>query len=416
MKIRNSVVCLLVAMLLVALGAAAQELDFLNEHANHITLNGADWGPLRSSLGQPRRWLGGKWSVVHIGDSHVQPDLFTAPVRLSLQDRWGNGGRGLLPVLRLAGTNQPYDYTLSSSPSPRSVNKLLSRSWTAEMGLTGVSAHYADSSFVTLHIAVSGDDNRFSRVTVVHAPNGGYETARVDTTQVLVARHTGDYTSRVDLPQATGDVDLTVPCGSSDLWGALVENDRRGVLVHAIGNNGATASHYNRIDGFAAQIQSVLHPQLIIISLGTNEAFGSLDGVQGQLDRLVTSLRRDCPGATLLLTTPMECHKRVSKKVTQRVPRGRGRRRRYKTITKTVTSFAVNADVRRVRDIILDYGRRHHIATWDLYDIAGGRGAAARWLDAGLMNTGDHLHQLDSGYELQGILLADALLEALTTK
>jgi hypothetical protein len=32
------------------------------------------------------------------------------------------------------------------------------------------------------------------------------------------------------------------------------------------------------------------------------------------------------------------------------------------------------------------------------------------------MNSGDHLHCLDSGYELQGMLLADALIEALDKK
>ncbi len=407
---------MLLVMLLAAVSVAAQELDFINERANHIALNGADWGALRASLKQPRQWPGGKWSVVHIGDSHVQPDMFTAPVRLALQDRWGNGGRGLLPVLKIAGTNQPVDYTLSSSITPLSTAKLVSRGWSAQMGLTGVSAHYADSAFTTLRIATTGDDDAFSRVTILHAPHGGYETARLDTIAVIVARNTCNYTSRLDLPRAVSAVDLTMPCGASDLWGAIVENDKRGVLVHAIGNNGAQCASYNRIDGFASQVKEALHPQLIIISLGTNEAFGSLDGVLSNLDRLVTSLRRECPSATLLLTTPMECHKRVARKVTDRVPTGRGKRRRYKTVTKTVSSFAVNPAVRQVRDIILDYGRSHHIATWDLYDIAGGSGAAARWLDAGLMNSKDHLHQLDSGYELQGILLADALLEALTTK
>ena len=399
------------------MAAATQELDFINERVNHITFNGADWAPLRASLARQQAWSGGKWQVVHIGDSHVQPDMFTAPVRLSLQDRWGNGGRGLLPVLRLTGTNQPVDYTLSSSAAPVATARLVSsRAWPAEMGLTGVSAHYADSAFTTLRIAVTGEGDEFTRVTIVHAPHGGYETARLDTTDVIVARHTGDYTSRLDLPSPAAEASLTVPCGASDLWGVVVENGKRGVMVHAIGNNGATCQSYNRVEGFAAQVKAVLDPHLIIVSLGTNEAFGSLDGVQTQLDRLVTSLRKACPAATLLLTTPMECHKRFTKTVSKRVPVGKGKRRRHKTVTSTVSSFGVNPAVRQMRDIILEYGRKHHIATWDLFEVAGGNGAAQQWLDAGLMNPKDHLHQLDSGYELQGMLLADALLEALEKK
>ena len=45
--------------------------------------------------------------------------------------------------------------------------------------------------------------------------------------------------------------------------------------------------------------------------------------------------------------------------------------------------------------------------------MAGGRGASSKWIAAGLMNPNDHLHQLEAGYELQGMLLADALMQAL---
>ena len=396
--------------------ARAQEIDFISDDANRIVLNGADWSALRTSLSKPSGWHGGKWQVVQIGDSHIQPDIITAQIRIAMQEQWGNGGRGLLPVLRITGTNQPADYTLSSSRTPASTSRLLSRSWTGEMGLTGVTAHYPDSTFTTLHIATSGDADRFTRVTAVHAPHSGYETARLDTTSVIVARVTGDYTSRYDLGESVNSGDLTVPCGTSDLWGVIVENDKRGVMVHSIGNNGATASHYNRVPDFARQIADVLHPSLIIVSLGTNEAFGSLDGVERALDRLVTSLQRENPGATLLLTTPMECHKRYSRQVKERVKRGRGRRARYKTVTRTVSSYAANPAVKQVRDIILTYGKRHNIATWDLYSVAGGKGAASRWITAGLMNSKDHLHCLDSGYELQGILLSEALMNALITQ
>ncbi len=398
---------------LTLMSASAQEIDFINDEANHIVLNGADWDALRTSLTTPQSWQDGKWQVVHIGDSHIQAGTMTAQLRIAMQEQWGNGGRGLLPVLRIAGTNQPADYTLSSSRKPAATARLLSRSWSAEMGLTGVTAHYPDSSFTTLHIATTGNEDRYTRVTAVHAPHGGYETARVDTTRVIVARQTSDYTSRYDLERAMNSVDLTVPCGTSDLWGVVVENDTRGVMVHTIGNNGATASSYNRIPDFAATLSTVLQPRLIIVSLGTNEAFGSLDGVERSLDKLVKSLQHECPSARILLTTPMECHKHVSHKVSKRVKTGRGKRARFKTVTSTVSSYAVNPAVKQVRDIILAYGKKHHIATWDLYAVAGGNGAASRWIGAGLMNGKDHLHQLDGGYELQGILLAEALLATL---
>ena len=45
--------------------------------------------------------------------------------------------------------------------------------------------------------------------------------------------------------------------------------------------------------------------------------------------------------------------------------------------------------------------------------MAGGEGAAGKWIADGLMNPRDHVHCLKSGYELRGSLLSDALLEVL---
>ena len=62
------------------------------------------------------------------------------------------------------------------------------------------------------------------------------------------------------------------PNDSAIFYGVSLENGRRGVLYHTVGLNGAQFIHYLRIDSFAEQINAV-NPQLIIFSLGTNEAF-----------------------------------------------------------------------------------------------------------------------------------------------
>jgi len=272
------------------------------------------------------------------------------------------------------------------------------------MGLTGVSVSFGAPS-TDLRIRVKRDRDAFGTVTLLHAA-GGYETARLGDT-VLVGRQLSPWATRFVLPAVTDSVVLTVPC-TSDFWGCQLLNNQRGIVYNAIGGNGATYSHYLRIDSLAEQT-ALMHPRLIVISLGTNEAFGNLSGVTEQIDRLVTRLRRANPDAHFLLTTPMECHKRVSRRVPERVKVGRGRRARYKTVYHTRTSYTANAGCAHVRDLIIAYGRSHHIPVWDFYTIAGGAGAATHWLNASLMNPSDHIHLLDPGYRLQGHLLADAL-------
>ena len=96
-------------------GAFSQP-DCINERANEIMLNGDDWSGLIANL-RSRHRVNHKFTIVHIGDSHIQPGVVSDEVRRALQERYGNGGRGLLSPLALASTNQPGDYTLRSSSS-----------------------------------------------------------------------------------------------------------------------------------------------------------------------------------------------------------------------------------------------------------------------------------------------------------
>ena len=58
-----------------------------------------------------------KVNVVHIGDSHIQADIFSGRMRSLLQDSdaFGNGGRGFVFPYPLARTNNPWNYKVTST-------------------------------------------------------------------------------------------------------------------------------------------------------------------------------------------------------------------------------------------------------------------------------------------------------------
>ena len=120
------------------------------------------------------------------------------------------------------------------------------------------------------------------------------------------------------------------------------------------------------------------------------------------------------PQALLLLTTPMECHRSVSttKKVRVRQKRRKGRRATYRTVSKTTRSYAVNTNIAPLRQAILDYGKNNGIAVYDWYEVAGGSGASSSWISASLFAK-DRVHHTHKGYNLQGRLIYDALMDAL---
>ena len=168
-------------------------------------------------------------------------------------------------------------------------------------------------------------------------------------------------------------------------------SDIIGVVYHAIGINGATYSSYNRVEEFGRAI-SRLEPDLIIVSLGTNEAFGRIDvgDFEKQIDFLVSDLQKNNPDACILLATPSECQRRL-------------RRRR---------SYTVNSNIAAVRDVISRYAGDHDIAVYDWYEAAGGKGSSAKWIDAGLFSR-DRIHYSRTGYEVAGRMLFDALIDVI---
>lgn len=171
--------------------------------------------------------------------------------------------------------------------------------------------------------------------------------------------------------------------------GLARETGAPGPVYHMLGINGATSVTFSD-EAKMEQIAS-LHPDLIIISFGTNEAHGRRYLPQAhklQIDRLLTMLKAACPEAVFLLTTP---------------PGAYVGRRKSRTINpRTVTAAR----------IIKEYAQEHDMAVWDMYNIVGGKTDACRNWTKHRMLRADGIHFTPEGYRLQGNLLHQALIKA----
>jgi len=175
------------------------------------------------------------------------------------------------------------------------------------------------------------------------------------------------------------------------------------------GINGAWARRFYEQD----MIQRVAaeRPHLVIISFGTNEAHGDFGETThtATLDLLTERIAARLPGVVFLLTTPPGSY--ISVRTGNRHTTGRGRRRR----TRYATAKVRNERTERVARNIANYGTAHQIAVWDIFTIAGGpTHACSNWQGAGLMQA-DGVHFLVQGYQLQGTLLAEAIIRAYET-
>jgi LysM repeat protein len=204
----------------------------------------------------------------------------------------------------------------------------------------------------------------------------------------LAARAINDFTTTVYLPETTHALYLRARPTSglqeqATLFGLVLENyNRSGILYHMIGVNGARYEHYAASDYFAEQLQA-LQPDLVIVSLGTNETVWGFNEERffREVDQLVHRIEQYMPHAAIIFTTPPDAYKGGTE---------------------------VNPAVNRCREVLLNYAFGNDLAAWDLYEVMGGTGSVNDWYAAGLAGR-DRLHFTKSGYELQGKLLSQAI-------
>lgn len=345
--------------------------SFINTASNRIDLNQADWTPLKHKL---QNRLNGDTStirVLHIGDSHIQAEFVTNELRRLLQEHYGNAGRGLLMPLRLAGTNQSHDYSVTSTqPVDFTQTRLLKLPWPVKPGVTGIAAQPAAKTSLTWRTTIPGHNIK----NAVLLSDKGVTT----------------------VPTGNSDSIITDIEAGQTVYGLLTDNGQPGILYSAIGNNGACFNDYLLIDRFAEKTQ-MFNPDLIILSMGTNEAFSYMTDkeIERSVKDLVRLLHHYNPDAEFLILTPMECQK--------------NRNHGFRPLSEFYDINLRNAEVAR---IIKDTATQINIPVWDFYAVAGGDGTSGKWLDAGLMNK-DRIHLLKPGYELQARLLYDALMDVL---
>lgn len=175
--------------------------------------------------------------------------------------------------------------------------------------------------------------------------------------------------------------------GRTRIYGLSLENrSQPGLLYHAIGVNGVTYYHYNTAPEFWEQLP-FLEPDLIIVSLGTNEsALSSFNssGFAEQVQGFATNLKAVTDSAAVILTAPGNAL----------------RARRYN-----------NPNIERAGAVIAQTAISEGFAFWDLYEIMGGDGSIREWRSTQLAGR-DYLHFTKSGYALQGELLYKALMQA----
>ncbi len=371
---------------------------FINYDADTL-INGKQLTPFFNKLLKLENGDTNQVNVLHIGDSHIQADFLTREVRKNLQQRFGNAGRGLVFPLRVAGTNEPADYRSSSNVGWQ-VAKINSQANFPDPGISGISMRSDEAGTYFEFTTFNHDDldYAFDQVTLIHTKDSLQYDCRFTDMPLkfgfLMSAQPNvpdEITTWVKFPNPTNYIRIQAEQTEAQqnsiiVNGVILKNSLPGVLYHSVGINGAHFSDYTKSPLFFKQLK-VIQPDLVIISLGTNEGANikiTEDEMATSVTSMVQGIRDLNPQTCILIATPTDDYFR----------------KKYK-----------NPYLESVQRALIKTAAQENVACWDMYGITGGYGSCTEWRKAALLQR-DGVHFNKQGYALQGELLYKALIDS----
>ena len=341
-------------------------------------------------------------NITHIGDSHIQADNLSGLVRQKMQLKFGNAGRGLIFPYRSAKSNEPGSYkTITNVAWDYKRNVFYEKP--LPIGISGFTIETNDS-LAEINLMVKDQPKlgySFTKFTLFHEKGqNNFDISICDDLNCergmfkSTDKLTNAFVSELKFEKPVRQIYLRNKCAdtlnqkSTRIYGMLLENDSTGVLYNMIGVNGAEYRHYVMSKYFTQQL-SYLSSDLMIISLGTNEAYSAgfdKDLFYRSIDSLVLSIKAINPNVNFVISTPPDSYRRTKK--------GRVK----------------NPDMKLARETVVDYCLKNNVAYWDLFEIMGGYGSMGKWY-AMKLTVKDRVHFSGRGYQIQGDLFYNALME-----
>lgn len=337
--------------------------------------------------------------ISQLGDSHTAADWETGPIRRQLQERFGNGGRGFVPVGR------PW-----KAWSQEGVLTGVVGQWTTEMNHPASRKVAGDGAFGLSGFALATRQPGSAWLQVMTAtsrieldylegPSGGSFDLMVDGVRAArIATHAQQRRSAfraVDLVEAARHRVEVRPLGDGDvrIFGlALDRSEQRGLVLDALGINGARiATPLSWSEPLWSEELRHRAPALVILAYGTNDAVDTettADRFEAGLTEMLGRVAHALPSASCLILGPPDRAIKSAGKKWETPP--------------------------RLREII---ARERHAAEvsgcafFDQMEAMGGEGSMARWA-TGSSPRGqqDRVHLTREGYaDLGGAFVTDLL-------
>ncbi|MGM0408961.1 MAG: SGNH/GDSL hydrolase family protein [Bacteroidota bacterium] len=373
-------------------------LSFINHDKNIIIFNDADpnLAQLIDTFQKLKTPEAKKINILHIGDSHLQAGFYTEKMKQNLfQNMFPDDTicePGFIFPFTMAQTNNPFFYKVDYTGTWDWCKNTDSEK-DCLLGLAGITVATNDS-LSTLSIKMQ---NRkydypvkyyFNRIKILHSHDSAFSIFAND-----IAATINDGYSIIQLDELTDSINLRFinrdTTKKIELYGIVLENSNTKMAYHTIGVNGATAQSYQKCELFSSQLAQI-NPGMIIISLGTNEAFSDeFSQIENEfiVKDLLYQIKDISKESAIILAVPGDHYK----------------------------NELINTNIGLVRENFMKIQTEMQTGIWDFYTVMGGENSIIQWYEKNL-TAKDKLHFNRQGYEMQGEIFVDAFFKLLEIK
>ncbi len=335
------------------------------------------------------------FTILHIGDSHIQGDYFSGEIRRSLQGYFGTAGQGLI-----------FPYSLCKSYGPKGVQATSSGTWTStnilknskkgELGISGyLVSTINENASLSFNLTGKFNGNLSNKISIwTSAGPKSYDYSmnsqlKMQDEKIVDSKWmVRNYSSDSLINNFKLSVEKTNDLNNQfNLLGfEYLQENASGINYHHCGIVGAQFTHliYN-----AELVQSqikYLKPDLIIFSFGTNEAYNQKVDTSyyyRSISKFISGIQQTLPNTAILITTAPDT------------------RSQGKTPPSQITT----------NNQLIKLAADSKISLFDLNKAMGGWGSLYQWHKQNL-TLSDKLHFNSAGYALQGKLLTYSFLKS----
>jgi len=341
------------------------------------------------ALNQLKEDKNDSFTIMHIGDSHIEIGQFSGEIKRQLIEDYGKGEKDWEFPYQLFNPERVKFLPLEAKGNWKRASIKQGKS-SISLGVTGL-AFYLNDSLGELNLKKRKEDESFTKIEFLHYMSNSNiilkcENAKIST--IKVTENTGITTLIFEKPIDEVVIKFDGTLIKPIIYAIRINAEKtKGITYHNFGVAGSTMDQFlNNTILFQEQL-SYIKPELMIISLGTNDSYiDSLNvpRISKQLTFFIQQIHKIVPNTTILFTT---------------APDTKHQNRNPKRITE------INTIIRN--QVLTDPS----LVLWDLNHIMGGDNSMEEWCKRFYVNS-DSLHFNPRGYRLQGELFMHAFRKA----